>query len=179
MFIYLNMIQSEEDRSKFEEIYTTYRQIMLYVSNRIVRDQYLAEDIVHQAFLKIVDNLDKINEINCHKTKGYIVVIVQNLSIDFYRKRKRENNISFNELELYVEDIKNNEDSMMNDVEEAISKLPINYLTVLRLKFSHGNSYNEISEILGISETNVRQRISRGKKMLQEILDREESLSYE
>lgn len=164
MFIYLNMIQSEEDRSKFEEIYTTYRQTMLYVANRIVRDQYLAEDIIHQAFLKIIDNLDKINETNCHKTKGYIVVIVHNLSIDFYRKRKRENNISFNELELYVEDIKNNEDSMMNDVEEAISKLPINYLTVLRLKFSHGNSYSEISEMLGISETNVRQRISRGKK---------------
>ena len=179
MFIYLNMIQSEEDRSKFEEIYTTYRQTMLYVANRIVRDQYLAEDIIHQAFLKIIDNLDRINETNCHKTKGYIVVIVQNLSIDFYRKRKRENNISFNELELYVEDIKNNEDSMMNDVEEAISKLPINYLTVLRLKFSHGNSYSEISEMLGISETNVRQRISRGKKMLQEILDREESLLYE
>lgn len=152
---------------------------MLYVANRIVRDQYLSEDIVHQAFLKIIDNLDRINEINCHKTKGYIVVIVHNLSIDFYRKRKRENNISFNEVELYVEDIKNNEDTMMNDIEEAISKLPISYLTVLKLKFSHGYSYREISEILEISETNVRQRISRGKKMLQEILDREESLSYE
>ena len=173
------MIQSEEDRSKFEEIYTSYRQTMFYLANRIVRDQYLAEDIVHQAFLKIIDNLDKINEINCHKTKGYIVVIVENLSIDFYRKRKRENNIFFNELELYVEDIKNNEDFMMNDVEEAISKLPINYLTVLKLKFSHGNSNSEISEMLGISEANVRQRISRGKKMLQEKLDREESLSDE
>lgn len=179
MFIYLNTMELEEDKSKFEEIYNTYRQTMFYVSNRIVKDQYLAEDIIHQAFLKIIDNLDKINEINCHKTKGYIVVIVQNLSIDFYRKRKRENNISFNELELYVEDIKNNEDSMMNDIEEAISRLPINYLIVLKLKFSHGYSYSEISEILEISETNVRQRISRGKKMLQEILDREESLSYE
>lgn len=179
MFVYLNMIQSEEDKSKFEQIYTTYKQTMFYVANRIVRDQYLAEDIVHQAFLKIMDNLDKINEINCHKTKGYIVVIVQNLSIDFYRKRKRENHMSFDEAELYVEDIKNNEDFMMNEVEEAISKLPINYLTVFKLKFSHGNSYSEISEMLGISETNVRQRISRGKKMLQEILDREESLLYE
>ena len=134
------MIQSEENRSKFEEIYTRYRQTMFYLANRIVRDQYLAEDIVHQAFLKIMDNLDKINEINCHKTKGYIVVIVENLSIDFYRKRKRENNISFDEVEIYIEDEKNNENFMMNEVEEAISKLPINYLSVLKLKFSHGYS---------------------------------------
>ena len=61
----------------------------VYLANRIVRDQYLAEDIIHQAFLKIIDNLDKINEINCHKTKGYILVIVENLSIGFYRKRKK------------------------------------------------------------------------------------------
>ncbi len=179
MFIYLNMIQSEEDKNKFEEIYNTYRQTMFYLANRIVRDQYLAEDIVHQAFLKIMDNLDKINEINCHKTNGFIVVIVENLSIDFYRKRKRENNLSFDEVEIYIEDEKNHDSSMMNGVEEAISKLPLNYLTVLKLKFSHGYSNSEIVEILEISETNVRQRISRGRKKLQEILDREESLTYE
>ena len=90
MFIYLNMIESEEDKSKFEQIYNTHKQTMFYVANRIIKDQYLAEDIVHQAFLKIIDNLDKINEINCHKTRSFIVIIVQNLSIDFYRKRKRE-----------------------------------------------------------------------------------------
>ena len=173
------MIQSEENRSKFEEIYTRYRQTMFYLANRIVRDQYLAEDIVHQAFLKIMDNLDKINEINCHKTKGYIVVIVENLSIDFYRKRKRENNISFDEVEIYIEDEKNDDSFIMGGIEEAISKLPINYLSVLKLKFSHGYSNIEIAEILDISETNVRQRVSRGRKKLQEILDREESLIYE
>lgn len=173
------MIESVEDKSKFEQIYITYRQTMFYVANKIIKDEYLAEDIVHQAFLRIIDNLDKINEIDCHKTKGFIVVIVRNISIDFYRKLKSENNTSFDEVVIYIGDLDNDNGFILNDIEEAILKLPINYSNVLNLKFSHGYSYNEISQILKISEPNVRQRISRGKKKLSEILDREEGMSYE
>lgn len=178
MFLYLSMVESAGDKSKFEEIYNTYKQTMFYVANRIIRDEYLAEDIVHKAFLKIINNLDKINEINCHKTKGFIVIIVENISIDFYRKRKRENNLSFDELEIYLEDIKSSNDFVPNEVEEAILKLPLNYLIVFKLRFSHGYGYEEIAQVLEISEVNVRQRISRGKKKLEEILYKEGGLSY-
>lgn len=59
----------------------------------------------------------------------------------------------------------------MSDIEEAILKLPINYSTVLILKYSQGYSNKEISQILNISEENVRQRISRSRKRLTEILN--------
>lgn len=179
MFLYLSMLESPEDKNKFEEIYNTYKQTMFYAANRIIRDEYLAEDIVHQAFLRIIDNLDKINEINCHKTKGFVVIIVENIAIDFYRKRKRENNISFDDLEIYLEDIRSTNDFEPNEGEEAILKLPLNYFLVFKLRFSHGYSYEEIAKLLEISEANVRQRISRGKKKLEDILDVEGGLSYE
>lgn len=179
MLIYLSMIETEENKSKFEQIYNKYKQIMFFVANRILKDEYLAEDAVHQAFLRIIDNLDKIDKIDCHKTKGFIVIIVENIAIDFYRKRKRENNISFDEVEFYIRDIKTESDFIINDVEEAILKLPINYSVVLRLKYSQGYTNEEISKILKISEGNVRQRISRGKKKLAEILAKEGEKSYE
>lgn len=50
MLIYLAMIELEEDRHKFEKLYITYKQTMFYVANRILRDKYLSEDVVHQAF---------------------------------------------------------------------------------------------------------------------------------
>lgn len=179
MFIYLNTIKSVEDKSKFEQLYIKYRQTMFYTANRIIKDEYLAEDIVHQAFLRIMDNLDKIDENNCHKTKAFIVVIVENIAIDFYRKRKRGKHISFDDMEVYIKDIKNENDFILNEVEESILKLPINYSTVLRLKYSQGYSNKEISEILKITEENVRQRISRGKNKLAKILDKERNASYE
>ncbi len=179
MLIYLSIIETEENKSKFEQIYNKYKQIMFFVANRVLRDEYLSEDAVHQAFLRIIDNLDKIDKIDCHKTKGFIVTIVENIAIDFYRKRKRENNISFDEVEFYIRDIKNESNLIINDVEEAILKLPISYSSVFRLKYSQGYSNKEISEILKISEENVRQRISRGKKKLAEILAKEGEKSYE
>ncbi|WP_276325825.1 RNA polymerase sigma factor [Clostridium cochlearium] len=145
-------------------MYRKYRQIMFFLGNRILRDEYLAEDAIHQAFLRIIDNLDKIDKIDCHKTKGFVVIIVENIAIDFYRKRKREKTISFDEVEFYIKDIKNESNLIINDVEEAILKLSINYSSVFRLKYSQGYSNREISEILKISEQNVRQRISMGKK---------------
>lgn len=58
----------------------------------------------------------------------------------------------------------------MSDIEEAILKLPINYSTVLRLKYSQGYNNKEVAQILNISEENVRQRISRARKRLTGIL---------
>ena len=95
---------------------------MFYVANRILKDEYLSEDVVHQAFLRIIDNLSKIDKIDCHKTKGFIVVIVENIAIDFYRKRKRENSISFDEVEIYIEDVKNSDIFILNDLEEEIGR---------------------------------------------------------
>ena len=127
MLIYLSIIETEENKSKFEQIYKKYKQIMFFVANMILKDEYLAEDAVHQAFLRIIDNLDKIYKIDCHKTKGFIVIIVENIAIDFYRKRKREKTISFDQVEFYIRDIKNESNLIINDVEEAILKLPINF----------------------------------------------------
>lgn len=88
MFFYLALIEDESDKDKFERLYLNYRQTMFYAANRILHDTHLAEDAVHQAFLRVIDHLDKINENDGHKTRAFLVVIVEHLSIDLYRKRK-------------------------------------------------------------------------------------------
>ena len=39
MLIYLAMIESDEDKSKFEIIYDTYKKLMLYEANKILMDE--------------------------------------------------------------------------------------------------------------------------------------------
>lgn len=57
------MLDTEEEKSKFEKIYFKYRQLMFKVANDILSDEYLAEDTVHKSFIKIMKHLDKINDI--------------------------------------------------------------------------------------------------------------------
>ncbi|OMK69243.1 hypothetical protein BER44_004089, partial [Clostridioides difficile] len=47
------------------------------------------EDAVHSSFLKIIDNLDKVNDVNSPKTKGFVVIIVKRISINIYNRRKK------------------------------------------------------------------------------------------
>ena len=55
MFLYLAMIDSYADKSKFEILYSEYKNLMYYTANRILRNSSDAEDVVHQAFLKVIE----------------------------------------------------------------------------------------------------------------------------
>lgn len=46
MLLFLSMIESEEEKNKFVQIYEMYRHFMWYIANEILWDTYLAEDAV-------------------------------------------------------------------------------------------------------------------------------------
>lgn len=48
MLTYSSMIESDEDKSKFEIIYNTYKKLMLYHANKILGDTRDTEDVVHE-----------------------------------------------------------------------------------------------------------------------------------
>lgn len=50
MMIYLQTIDTAEDRSKFEQLYEQYKQLMFYTAFQILKRPQDAEDAVHLAF---------------------------------------------------------------------------------------------------------------------------------
>ena len=90
MLVYLTMIESPEDQSKFEKIYLEYKGLMYYVAYKILNNAQDAEDAVHNAFIKIAENINNIDEAVCPKTQNYVVTIVENKAIDTYRSKKRK-----------------------------------------------------------------------------------------
>jgi len=167
------MIETEEDKGKFEQLYKTYKNLMFYVSNRILNDEFLAEDTVHQTFIKIIEKLDKIEDVHCHKTKSYIVIMVRNCSINFYNRRKNQASISLEEIEnvLFDEDTVSLDGA--TDLTKAILKLPEIYQSVLTLKYVQGFSNAEIAGVLDITEETVRKRLERARNKTAEIMEKE------
>ncbi|WP_242965273.1 RNA polymerase sigma factor [Petroclostridium xylanilyticum] len=148
---------------------------MFYVANRILNDERLAEDAVHQAFLKILENFDKVGEISCHKIKSYVVTMVRNNAINMYNRRKRYAAIPLEELKFSIAEEKQEQTGDLDYLAEAILKLPVIYKDVLTLKYVQEFSNEEIAKMLDISEATVRKRLERAKRRLEEILEREES----
>lgn len=73
MLIYLSLIDGEEDKSKFEQLYLSYRHLMHHVALGILKDHHKAEDAVHEAFIRIEKNFFKISEVSCSQTKGFVI----------------------------------------------------------------------------------------------------------
>ena len=67
MMIYLQTIDTAEDRSKFEQLYEQYKQLMFYTAFQILKRPQDAEDAVHHAFLSIAENISKISDPDCPK----------------------------------------------------------------------------------------------------------------
>lgn len=177
--IYLMMIESQEDKDKFEFLYDEYRFLMYRIADEILHNAELSEDVVHDSFIKIAKNMDKIKDVKSKETKNYIIVITKNTALDAYRKiaKRRENEISVNEIEDFESlAISQNidlhkESKSENKVEKVIRNMDEKYKSVFLLKYVNGLSYKEIAESLNISEEAVRKRISRGKDIIQKGLE--------
>ena len=60
--LYLTLIETEEYRTLLEIIYYEYRDIMFLKARSLLQDDYLSEDAVHTAFLRVTKNFNKIME---------------------------------------------------------------------------------------------------------------------
>ena len=143
LLLYLTAIDSDESKDKFEALYLKYRKQMKIIACRILGDEHLAEDAVHNTFIKIISNLEKFNEIDCQQTRNLIVIIIRSVSIDMYRKRNKEfENTDTSERELSVKtDFSAVE---VADILKGIEALPQIYRDVLLLKIEYGYTDREI-----------------------------------
>ena len=181
MIMYMSLIDNEDDKIKFEDIYGKYKKMMFWIANQILNDERDIEEVVQDSFIKIIRNLDKIEKINSKKTKSFISIIVKNTAIDVYRK-----NLS-NKVEVELDDnfifpsdeLKEVEIEGLNNIEIAIMKLTEIYKEVFLLKYSHELENNEIAKLLNIKESTVRVRLARGKEKLEFILNKMEGVDNE
>ena len=56
MLIYLQMLESPEEKSILEQIYLEYRGLMYHVAYEILHNEQDAEDAVHHAFVNLSAN---------------------------------------------------------------------------------------------------------------------------
>ena len=174
LIFFLSMLETDEDKNKFTFLYEKYRKLMFYIANQILKDDYLSEDVVEQTFVKIIENLDNISDVDCHKTKSYIVIMVRNCAINLYRQRKNHLTVSLDE-DLEIADDQPFAIDEADTLTRSITRLPIIYKDILTLKYVQALPNEEIARMLGISEPTVRKRLERAKDKIQQFLNEETS----
>lgn len=156
------------------EIYNRYYKAMYNTSFRIVKDSYLAEDIMQESFLTA---FSKLASLKLNSTFGaWLKRIVINNSISYYNKHQKTTTIPLDDIMYKVED----QQGLIEDYDatsvkvksilEMLNGLKENYRMGLTLHLIEGYDYEEISEIMSISYANCRTLISRAKDSLRKKL---------
>lgn len=160
----------KDDRKAQLQLYERYCEGMFRVAVRFVENPDDAEDVLQEAFIKA---FGKIHQFSAEVTFGaWLKKIVVNKSIDFL-KAKKQNEVDFDESYMHVEtdeDWTVDDGITVDDVKQAMERLPDKYRYVVMMFLVEGFDHSEISQVLGLSETACRTRLFRGKQHLKELL---------
>ena len=175
MFLYLAMIDTEEDKSKFEKIYEEYRSGMYRIAFQILNNKEDAENIVHDAFVVLIEHLNKIDKIYDYRTWGYVSSIVRSRAINYYNREKRKTSFAPEDYDDWESDSKDPLSYMIEDEEgktlvNFIRELPYPQREVIYLQYVNELKSKEIAQILELTPENVRQLSRRAKLKLKALL---------
>jgi len=142
----------------------------------LVKDEWAADDLVQETFIKIRKHIDSVREPS--KISSWIFRIAYNLCQDHFRSTTAKNEKKIELLsktpsdEIQIQE-KLEQHQMGICVKEKINMLPEPLQTTLILFDLEGFAHKEIASILDISEENAKVRLHRARKELKKILKEE------
>lgn len=145
------------------------KQLKAFIIDRIPDKSY-AEDILQEVFIKIHNNIDKLED--KLKIRSWVYQIARNTIIDFYRKNKLQisDNELIDELPYLTDEESEAENNIKSGLEELVLKLPMKYSEALILTEFQGLSQIKLAEQLGISKSGAKSRVQRGRQMVKDML---------
>lgn len=157
------------DNEALGELYTTYAKRLLGVCRHYVKDDNVAEDILHDAFIIIFMSIQDLKDES--KLEGWMVTIVRNLCLKYFQSTEKKN-IPLSCLDIEIkEEVREEQKSIeLGLLLSAIESLPKGNREVFKLSVLDGLSHKEIGELLGINPHSSSSQLFRAKKMLRTML---------
>jgi RNA polymerase sigma-70 factor (ECF subfamily) len=170
----------------FDQLFLRYHHAITSLTNRLVRDPLLAEDLTQETFFRVLRSLGRVDE--SFNFSAWIHRIATNLCYDELRRRKRwqapqaEEGPRASASIVGIEDpnellgtlpskdmTSDPEDALAmrelrREVSEVAARLPQNYRTVLSLRELQGLTYASIAQVMGLSESAIETLLHRARR---------------
>lgn len=130
-----------------------------------IRDEDKARDIVQDSFEKM---WTKAGEISFTKAKSYLFTTAYHTMIDNIRRDKKQTVLD--DEAFHTHSVQNTYSDLKEVLNEAINKLPEIQRHVIMLRDYEGYAYNEIGEITGLNESQVKVYIYRARLFLKKYI---------
>jgi RNA polymerase sigma-70 factor (ECF subfamily) len=161
----------EGDETAFRNIYLKYHRELYTVAIKYLRNKELAEDAVHDIFVKLWDYRDKLD--NSGSLSGFLFTALENHVLNMISSRRRKL-----EKKAKLSKEKNQEKRASDNIppiseyqklyQEAIEKLPQAQRKVFELRIKEGLTNKEVAELRKISVHTVKSHFYKASKFIRE-----------
>ena len=149
-------------------VFTGLRKTFLRQAQRILPTEEDAEDVVHDVFIKYMQASPSFAD-DDHE-RAWLIRVTVNRCRDLLRRRAIRRYVGFDE----IEEIPAEEEPYEGQgVVAMVSALPEKYRSVMVLHYLEGYSVEECANILELSVSAIKMRLSRGREMLKKTIEKE------
>jgi RNA polymerase sigma-70 factor (ECF subfamily) len=177
------------DEESFHRLYDYIFPTMRLVCRRYMKNEADAEDVFHEGFLKVYNNINKLK--NPKAFQVWIKRIFINTALDYIRKSKGMNaecidNVDESRISVLISDdqdcfsdnsvceddyaIIQKVDFTQDEMLEALKLIPEHYRVVFQLFVIDDYRHQEIAQLLLINEKTSKTRLLRGRGLLKKEL---------
>ena len=136
----------------------------------------MAEDAAQEAFFVAFRDMSKLKKAN-HFSR-WLTKICRNIASDMAKARARNKLVSIEDCESFSNQ-EDKKDNYAEAVRSIIAGLPVKVREVIFLRYYNHMSYQQISNVLGISQEAVNGRLRRAKKIIVKELSRQDSIEVD
>lgn len=161
-------VQSATEKERFIDLLKSNKGILYRITHSYCRDAEDRKDLEQEIVIQLWRSM-KHYDGRC-KLSTWIYRIALNVAISHYRKdaKRQENRVPINEAIFQIADNDSKEIEKRDELLTAFISQLDEFNKAIMILYLEDNSYKEISQTLGITETNVGTKLNRIKKEIKE-----------
>lgn len=174
------LIENDDDRQFMTNLYLDYYALMKKNAMNIVHDEFVCDDLIHNACIKLIRNIVKIRQLDCWVLASYIVSTIKSVCFDYLkssdiRELTRSVRLDDNDTQDLEDEDYCIETEVLHKLDadhlmRALEKLPPLYRDVLYFKYLQDSTVEEIAAALHIGKDSVYQYLTRARRKALDLL---------
>ncbi len=173
-------IENESDRDFMARLYTDYKLLMFSSIKKIINDQDVAEDLIQDVLVKLIEKIDLLRDFEHKRLAAYIVTACKNHARNYIRALHSKDITYIDDLPseppaaIAVEEIVINK-MLLERLLERWPELPENVQELLERKYILFQTDEEIAESMGGKPSSIRMKLTRARKTALAMLESPET----
>lgn len=164
------------NNDEFKKRFLSFHSLIYRISYNILENSDDAHDVSQEVYIKLWEQRNNLE--NVRNDEAFVVTMTKNLSIDMLRSNHRKATPIIEEKDVVCEDWEENRldaRDQLSNVMKCMNALPATQQQAIRLRHFADMSIPEIAQQTNQTEGNVRQLLSRARRTMKEILNRNEN----